>query len=123
MSEVRTVKKYPNRRLYDCLESRYITLEDLRQMVVAGIELKVVEKSTGKDLTTSVLFQVVADQEQSAGSLLGKDFLLQLIRTYGGCVGHAVRRYLEESLKLVTGQQAVTSMAEHGSNCGAAKSR
>jgi polyhydroxyalkanoate synthesis repressor PhaR len=116
MSEMRIIKKYPNRRLYDSVESRYITLLDLRRLVVDRIEFKVVEKSSERDITSSVLLQVVAGQEHGAGALLGRDFLLQLIRSYGGAMGSKVRGYLEESLKLFVGQQPVTGMAGHGSS-------
>jgi polyhydroxyalkanoate synthesis repressor PhaR len=116
MSEMRIIKKYPNRRLYDSVESRYITLLDLRRLVVDRIEFKVVEKSSERDITSSVLLQVVADQEHGAEALLGKDFLLQLIRSYGSTMGGKVRGYLEESLKLFVGQQPVTGMAGHGSS-------
>jgi polyhydroxyalkanoate synthesis repressor PhaR len=116
MSEMRIIKKYPNRRLYDSVESRYITLLDLRRLVIDRIEFKVVEKSSERDITSSVLLQVVADQEHGAEALLGKDFLLQLIRSYGGAMGGKVRGYLEESLKLFVGQQPVTGMARHGSS-------
>ena len=123
MSEMRIIKKYPNRRLYDSVESRYITLLDLRRLVVDRIEFKVVEKSTDRDITSSVLLQVVADQEHGAEALLGKDFLLQLIRSYGSTMGGKVRGYLEESLKLFVGQPAVTGMAGNASHRESAHSR
>jgi polyhydroxyalkanoate synthesis repressor PhaR len=123
MSEMRIIKKYPNRRLYDSVESRYITLLDLRRLVVDRIEFKVVEKSSDRDITNGVLLQVVADQEQGAEALLGKDFLLQLIRSYGGAMGGKVRGYLEESLKLFIGQQPVAGMAANGSHRASAHSR
>ncbi len=100
MSEVRMIRKYPNRRLYDMVESRYITLQDLQRLVIAGIEFKVIEKSSQQDITSQVLLQVIADHERGAESLLGQDFLLQLIRSYGGAMGGRVREYLEESLAL-----------------------
>jgi polyhydroxyalkanoate synthesis repressor PhaR len=123
MSEMRIIKKYPNRRLYDSVESRYITLLDLRRLVVERIEFKVVEKSSDRDITSSVLLQVVADQEHGGEALLGKDFLLQLIRSYGGAMSGKVRGYLEESLKLFVGQPPVTGMAGHGSHRESAHSR
>jgi len=123
MSEMRIIKKYPNRRLYDSVESRYITLLDLRRLVVDRIEFKVVEKSTDRDITSSVLLQVVADQEHGAEALLGKDFLLQLIRSYGSAMGGKVRGYLEESLKLFVGQPAVTGKAGNASHRESAHSR
>jgi polyhydroxyalkanoate synthesis repressor PhaR len=123
MSEMRIIKKYPNRRLYDSVESHYITLLDLRRLVVDRIEFKVVEKSSDRDITSSVLLQVVADQEQGAQALLGKNFLLQLIRSYEGAMGGKVRGYLEESLKLFIGQQPVAGMAGHGSHRASTHSR
>lgn len=116
MSESRIIKKYPNRRLYDCYESRYITLQDLRRLVVEKIEFKVVEKMSGKDLTSGVLLQVVTDQEQGAGALLGKDFLLQLIRFYGGSMAKTVRGYLDESLKQLIGEDLVGATADYESH-------
>jgi len=112
MSESRIIKKYPNRRLYDCSESRYITLQDLRRLVVEQVELKIVEKRTGKDITDGVLLQVVSGQEQSAQALLGKDFLLQLIRFYGGSTTQTVRGYLDESLKRLADEDLVTAAAD-----------
>jgi polyhydroxyalkanoate synthesis repressor PhaR len=103
MSEMRIIKKYPNRRLYDSVASRYITLADLRRLVVDRVEFKVVQKSSERDITSSVLLQVVAEQEHGAEAMLGQDFLLQLIRSYGSAMGGTVRRYLEESLKLFVG--------------------
>ena len=104
MSEVRIINKYPNRRLYDSVESRYITLVDLRRLVVDKIDFKVIDKSSQQDITSSVLLHVVADSEHGAEALLGKDFLLQLIRSYGSSTGGKVRGYLDESLRLFVGQ-------------------
>ena len=112
MSEIRLVKKYPNRRLYDCLESRYITLQDLRRLVVDNVEFKVIDKVSGRDITSSVLLQVVTDQEQSGDALLGKEFLLQLIRFYGGSMEKAVRGYLNQSLELFAGQGSAAKAAD-----------
>ena len=122
MNEMRKVLKYSNRRLYDCVESRYITLEDLRRLVVGGVEVQVVEKCSGRDLTASMLLQVVVGQEQGPESLLGREFLLHLIRAYGSSVGGAVRGYLEESLRLMKGQEAVMGTVEHPAQCEAVQS-
>ena len=107
MTEVRMIKKYPNRRLYDAVESRYITLQDLHRLVLDKVEFRVIEQSSQRDVTSTVLLQVIADHERGAGSLLGKDFLLQLIRSYGDSTASKVRNYLDESLSLFVGQQAV----------------
>jgi polyhydroxyalkanoate synthesis repressor PhaR len=118
MSKIRMIKKYPNRRLYDCLESRYITLEDLRRLAVNRIDFKVEERCSGKDITHSVLLQVVADQERGDDALLGNSFLLDLIRTYGSSMGSQVRGCLEESLKVLMGEDLM--VAEEGPGRGSA---
>ncbi len=112
MSEMRIIKKYPNRRLYDSVESRYITLVDLRRLVLDKIDFKVIDKSSQQDITGSVLLQVVADSEHSTEALLGKDFLLQLIRSYGNSMSGKVRGYLDESVKLFVGQNTGTGPGE-----------
>ena len=63
MSEPRTIKKYPNRRLYDTVESRYITLADIRRLVIERIDFVVIDKKTQEDITRSILLQVIAEQE------------------------------------------------------------
>jgi polyhydroxyalkanoate synthesis repressor PhaR len=122
MSEIRIIKKYPNRRLYDCLESRYITLQDLHRLAIENIEFKVIEKMSGKDLTSSVLLQIVSDQEQGSEALLGQEFLLQLIRSYGGSMTKAVRGYLDQSLKTLIGPDFITDMADDAARCESAQS-
>ena len=114
MRDVRTIKKYPNRRLYDALESRYITLDGLRRLVVAGVEFRVIDKRSGADITSAVLFQVVAEQEQRCETLFSKELLLQLIRAYGSSKGGLMREYLEDSMKLVSGRPAATGLAKLG---------
>ena len=64
MSNERLIKKYANRRLYDSTESRHVTLEDIRKMIVSGAKVKVVDDKSGEDLTRAVLLQVIAEQDQ-----------------------------------------------------------
>lgn len=103
MSEPRTIKKYPNRRLYDTVESRYITLCDIRKLVVDRVDFVVIDKKTQGDITRSILLQVIAEQEHGDDPLMSRDFLSQIIRCYGsaGMIGS----YLEQSLKLFATQQ------------------
>ena len=82
MSELRVIKKYPNRRLYDTVESRYITLEDMRRLVMQRVEFSVVDKRTQQDITRPVLLQVIAEHEQRDGTVLSQDFLADLIRSH-----------------------------------------
>ena len=106
MSEARIIKKYPNRRLYDTVESRYITLADVRRLVQDKVDFVVVDKKTQEDITRSILLQVISDQEHEGEPMMSQDFLAQVIRAYGGNMPGMVGDYLEQSLKLFTNQQA-----------------
>jgi len=64
MSDARIIKKYPNRRLYDTEISRYITLEEVRQLVLQGVKFRVLDKRNKEDITRSILLQVIAEQEE-----------------------------------------------------------
>jgi polyhydroxyalkanoate synthesis repressor PhaR len=105
MSEPRVIKKYPNRRLYDTVESRYITLADIRRLVMDKIDFVVIDKKTQDDITRSILLQVIAEQEHTGEPLMSQDFLSQVIRSYGGAMQSFVGSYLEQSLKLLSSQQ------------------
>ena len=106
MTEPRTIKKYPNRRLYDTVESRYITLADIRRLVLERIDFVVVDKKTQGDITRSILLQVIAEQEHGSEPLMSRDFLSQMIRSYGGAMSGMVGSYLEQSLKVFANQNA-----------------
>lgn len=105
MSEPRVIKKYPNRRLYDTVESRYITLGDIRKLVLERVDFQVIDKKTDEDITRSILLQVIAEQEHHGEPLMSHDFLSQVIRAYGGAMQGYVGSYLEQSLKLLMTQQ------------------
>jgi polyhydroxyalkanoate synthesis repressor PhaR len=105
MSEPRVIKKYPNRRLYDTVESRYITLSDIRRLVLDKVEFVVIDKKSQEDITRSILLQVIAEQEHQGEPLMSQDFLSQVIRSYGGAMQGFVGSYLEQSLKLFVAQQ------------------
>jgi polyhydroxyalkanoate synthesis repressor PhaR len=105
MSEPRVIKKYPNRRLYDTVESRYITLADIRRLVIDKIDFVVIDKKSQHDITRSILLQVISEQEHQGDALMSQDFLSQIIRSYGGAMQGVVGSYLEQSLKLFNTQQ------------------
>ena len=105
MNESRVIKKYPNRRLYDTVESRYITLADIRRLVMDKIDFVVIDKKSQEDITRSILLQVIAEQEHVGEPLMSQDFLSQVIRSYGGAMQTFVGSYLEQSLKLLASQQ------------------
>jgi len=105
MSEPRVIKKYPNRRLYDTVESRYITLADIRRLVTEKVDFVVIDKKSQEDITRSILLQVISEQEHLGEPLMSQDFLSQVIRSYGGAMHGFVGSYLEQSLKLLASQQ------------------
>ncbi|HEY8051777.1 MAG: polyhydroxyalkanoate synthesis repressor PhaR [Steroidobacterales bacterium] len=108
MNEPRTIKKYPNRRLYDTVKSRYITLDDIRTLVIERVDFVVIDKKTQGDITRSILLQVIAEQEHGEEPLMSRDFLSQMIRSYGGTMRGMVGSYLEQSLKLFATQNGHT---------------
>jgi len=105
MSAARVIKKYPNRRLYDTEESRYITLADVRDLVIKKIDFLVIDKKSGEDITRSILLQVISEQEQQGEAIMSQDFLSQVIRSYGNVMPGFIGNYLEQSLKLFMTQQ------------------
>jgi polyhydroxyalkanoate synthesis repressor PhaR len=105
MNEPRVIKKYPNRRLYDTVESRYITLADVRKLVVEKIEFVVIDKKSQEDITRCILLQVIAELEQAAEPLMSRDFLSQVIRSHDAHSHDLIGSYLEQSLKLFASHQ------------------
>ena len=112
MSEPRVIKKYPNRRLYDTVESRYITLADVRRLVVDRIEFVVVDKKNSADITRSILLQVIAEQEHLAEPILSQEFMVSVIRSYGTAMQSQVSPHLENSLRQLLNQQQQMALRE-----------
>jgi polyhydroxyalkanoate synthesis repressor PhaR len=108
MSEERVIKKYANRRLYDAAQSRHITVDDIRNMIVAGTRVKVVEDKTNEDITRLILLQVIADQEQFGQPILSTPLLESLIRFYGNSLQGFLSAYLEKSVETFMRQQDST---------------
>jgi polyhydroxyalkanoate synthesis repressor PhaR len=105
MSATRVIKKYPNRRLYDTEISSYITIDDVRQLIVDGEEFEVRDAKTGEDLTRQVLLQIIAEHEQKGQPMLSTQLLSQLIRFYGDSLQGFMGNYLERSMQLFLEQQ------------------
>ena len=101
MREPRKIMKYPNRRLYDATDSRYVNFVDINRFVIEGIDFVVIEKSTRKDITRSILFQVIASKEQEGEPLLSRDFLLEVVRSQGTPAGKLLPSFLEQILNLL----------------------
>lgn len=83
MNEPRLIRKYANRRLYDTVRSRYVNLADVRNLIADGVRVRVVEQSTSRDITNSILLQIIGGMERDDGAILTTGFLTDLIRTAG----------------------------------------
>lgn len=105
MADIRIIKKYPNRRLYDTAISSYITLEDVRQLVTDEEEFEVRDAKTGEDLTRSVLLQIISDHEDRGQPMFTTKLLAQMIRFYGDSMQGFMGSYLERSLQIFMDQQ------------------
>jgi polyhydroxyalkanoate synthesis repressor PhaR len=105
MAALRIIKKYPNRRLYDTEISSYITIEDVRQLIVDGEDFEVRDAKTGDDLTRTVLLQIISEQEQDGEPILSTQLLSHIIRFYGDSMQGFMGNYLERSMQLFMEQQ------------------
>jgi polyhydroxyalkanoate synthesis repressor PhaR len=96
------IKKYPNRRLYDTTESRYITRADVQKMVIDRIDFVVVDKTTKEDITRTILLQIISQQEETQDPMMSRDFLSRVIRSHDRATNGMTASFLEQSLKLLT---------------------
>jgi polyhydroxyalkanoate synthesis repressor PhaR len=95
---LRLIKKYPNRRLYDTKTSSYITLADVKQMVLKQEEFQVLDAKSGEDLTRQILLQIILDEESGSVPMFSSDLLSQMIRSYGGAMQGFMGSYLEKNV-------------------------
>lgn len=103
---MRKIKKYPNRRLYDTSKSTYITLDDVKALVLGLERFVVVDSKTEEDLTRSILLQIIMEQEgDDGGSVMTNEVLMSLIRFYGQPLRGEMSKYLESSIKVFLEQQ------------------
>ena len=105
MSELRVIKKYPNRRLYDTVQSKYITLADLKQLIAGGVDIEVQDASSGADITRSILLQIINDQESGGQPLFTTEILTRMIRFYGEQGQDLFTDFLGKSLNMFLEQQ------------------
>lgn len=105
MSATRIIKKYPNRRLYDTDISSYITLEDVRQLIIDGVEFEVRDAKSGEDLTRTVLLQIISEHEERGQPMFSTRLLSQIIRFYGDSLQGFMGSYLERSMQQFLDQQ------------------
>ena len=99
MAKIRVIKKYPNRRLYDTEISSYITIEDVRQLVVDNEVFEVRDAKSNADITRSVLLQIISEHEDRGTPMFSATVLSQIIRFYGDSLQGFVGSYLERSLQ------------------------
>lgn len=97
-AQARTIKKYPNRRLYDTETSSYITLADVKKLVLENIEFKVEDAKTKDDLTRSILLQIILEEESAGTPMFTSDSLSQIIRFYGNAMQGMMGNYLEKNI-------------------------
>ena len=105
MSTERLIKKYPNRRLYDTEESRYITLVEVKDLVMRAVPFRVVDSQTEDDLTRAILLQIIMEQEAGGSPLFTAAMLERFIRFYGDTAQAAFTTFLDQSLDLFVKQQ------------------
>jgi len=98
-SDIRTIKKYPNRRLYDTANSGYITLADVKQMVLDGLAFRVVDAKSNEDLTRQILLQIILDEEAGGMPMFSSDMLSQMIRFYGTAQQTIIGQYIEQNVQ------------------------
>ena len=101
----RTIKKYANRRLYDTAISQYVTLEDIRSLVIESEPFQVQDAKTGEDLTRSILLQIICEREDKGDPILSTEFLERVIRFYGDAMQGFMGSYLEKSIDSFLQQQ------------------
>lgn len=109
MTDERLIKKYPNRRLYDTSESRYITLEEVKKLVMESIPFRVVDSQTEADLTRAILLQIIMEQESGGNPLFTVAMLERFIRFYGDATQAALSSFLDLSLDMFLKQQRAMS--------------
>jgi polyhydroxyalkanoate synthesis repressor PhaR len=116
---VRVVKKYPNRRLYDTQTSGYITLDDVKKLVLANHPFKVLDAKTDEDLTRSILLQIILEEEGSGAPLFTAPMLSQMIRFYGNAMQGVMGAYLEKTMSAFVEIQA--NVADQSKGLGEGK--
>jgi len=111
---VRLIKKYPNRRLYDTRTSTYITLVDVKELVLKHEEFRVLDAKTGDDLTRSILLQIILEEEAGGAPMFTSDLLAQMIRFYGNAMQGMMGQYLENNISAFSDmQKKMQEQAKH----------
>ncbi len=115
-SEERLIKKYPNRRLYDTATSAYITLSDVKQLVVEKCLFRVIDAKTGDDLTRAILLQIITEEESNGSPIFSSQMLYQIIQFYGDAFQQMMSCYLEKNIETFVEIQNNLQNPTKGSN-------
>ena len=99
LNEPRLIRKYANRRLYDTVRSRYVNIIDVRNLLVEGHAVRIVEQSSGRDITNSILLMIIEGMERVDGALLTTEFLTDLIKTAGNSPDSGLAQRLNAALR------------------------
>ncbi len=105
ISTMRTIKKYSNRRLYDTTNSCFVTLSEVRKMVLDYEDIVVLDAENGDDITRNILLHILSEQELGGQPMFSTDLLIQLIRISGGAFQNVFTDYMEKAMKMVADQQ------------------
>ncbi len=114
----RVIKKYPNRRLYDTKKSQYVTLQQIRELVLEEVLFVVIDQKTEEDITRSILLQIILEQESETNPLFSNDNLERFIRYYNAGADVGFSDYIGKSMNFFQQQQrefgkAVAGVAGH----------
>jgi len=105
MAERHLIKKYANRRLYDTATSKHITLDGIHNLIVQGVDVQIIDDTTGEDISRSILLQIIAEREQGGRPMLDTEFLTRILRAYGNPMQDMVGEFLSKSFDAFVKQQ------------------
>ncbi len=106
MNDVRVLKKHANRRLYDTDSKKYVSMDEIRDLINSGVDVRIEDSKSGDDITRPILLQIMAECEQNGSPMLSPDMLMALIRHYGHPMQDIIGPYLENSLTFYMRQEA-----------------
>lgn len=112
----RIIKKYPNRRLYDTDTSSYITLAEIKQLVMDSEVFSVRDAKTGEDLTRSILLQIILEEEANGSPMFTAPVLSNVIRFYGHTMQGFMGGYLEKNMQALMDMQVPMVQGVMGNN-------
>ena len=110
----RIIKKYPNRRLYDTKKSQYVTLQQIRELVLEEIPFIVIDQKSEEDISRSILLQIILEQESETNPLFSNDNLERFIRYYNAGADSGFSDYIGKSMSFFQQQQLEFSKAVSG---------